>query len=342
MDDSELPAWMRRKKPAKTSAPGSSTTKRGVSSGGGGGGVSSSAPSASRRPRDFQSAFGTSEDADRASRARDVDAIHRRTQDALRSALRTARETEDIGLATHEELARQRGVIERSHDKVRDIDHMNKTSSWLLRGMSGFTGRIRNMFSKPPSPPPKSTTTRRASAVAASAPRSTSSAQRRRRRASTGVVTSSSASSSSSAAAASRGGAGAPPNWAVEGARREAAEAAGRGGRRGGGGGEEARAALFARADGGSGSGGIDGSGSAVDAARRNGGGLALHEAHKEVESELLDELETSIDRLMHVARATGEELDDHNRMLEALGEDVDRVNDDMRKNRNKARRLCD
>lgn len=43
--------------------------------------------------------------------------------------------------------------MERTHDKVKDVQHMNETSKWLLRGMSSWTGRIRNMFSKPPEHP---------------------------------------------------------------------------------------------------------------------------------------------------------------------------------------------
>ena len=44
-------------------------------------------------------------------------------------------------------------TMERTHDKVKDVQHMNETSKWLLRGMSSWTGRIRNMFSKPPEHP---------------------------------------------------------------------------------------------------------------------------------------------------------------------------------------------
>lgn len=58
-----------------------------------------------------------------------------------------------MGQATMEELARQRETMERTHKKVKDVQHMNETSKWLLRGMSSFTGRIRNMFSKPPAHP---------------------------------------------------------------------------------------------------------------------------------------------------------------------------------------------
>ena len=105
-----------------------------------------------------------------------------RVDAALRGALASAGEADAIGRATLEELSRQREVIDAASAKARygwaragcarrvarggrkraprcehasrgaqvaAVNELASTSAWLLRGMSGFSGRIANLLSRP-------------------------------------------------------------------------------------------------------------------------------------------------------------------------------------------------
>lgn len=81
------------------------------------------------------------------------EAIERENLERLHNALRVARETEQVGAETCLELQNQTEQIYRIAEKTQNINHNLQQSKRVVRGMSGFIGRVKNWFSKPPKEP---------------------------------------------------------------------------------------------------------------------------------------------------------------------------------------------
>lgn len=81
------------------------------------------------------------------------EAIERENLERLHNALRVARETEQVGAETCLELQNQTEQIHRIAEKTQNINHNLQQSKRVVRGMSGFMGRVKNWFSKPPKEP---------------------------------------------------------------------------------------------------------------------------------------------------------------------------------------------
>lgn len=72
-----------------------------------------------------------------------------RNKESLETALRVTKETEEIAASTCLELKKQGEVIDRIEDKSYQIaDNIDK-SERIVKGMSGFFGRVKNFFTKP-------------------------------------------------------------------------------------------------------------------------------------------------------------------------------------------------
>ena len=81
------------------------------------------------------------------------EAIERENLERLHNALRVARETDQVGAETCLELQNQTEQIYRIAEKTQNINHNLQQSKRVVRGMSGFMGRVKNWFSKPPKEP---------------------------------------------------------------------------------------------------------------------------------------------------------------------------------------------
>lgn len=74
--------------------------------------------------------------------------IDQENHDRLQNTLKIVRETEQIGADTCQELHSQTEQIHRIAGKTQDINQNLKQSKRTVRGMSGFTGRVKNWFTK--------------------------------------------------------------------------------------------------------------------------------------------------------------------------------------------------
>lgn len=74
--------------------------------------------------------------------------LERKNKETLDNILRVARETEEIGAATCGELHAQGEQLDRLHDKEHQVAYNIKQSERIVRGMSGFLGKVKNWFSK--------------------------------------------------------------------------------------------------------------------------------------------------------------------------------------------------
>lgn len=79
--------------------------------------------------------------------------IEQENRERLQNTLRIARETEKIGAETCQELHSQTEQIHRIAEKTQNINHNLNQSKRIVRGMSGFMGRVKNWFSKAPKEP---------------------------------------------------------------------------------------------------------------------------------------------------------------------------------------------
>jgi hypothetical protein len=80
----------------------------------------------------------------------EAQSLHQKNLESLESSLRSAREASQVGEATNVTLTTQEEQLRRIHDKTLDIDHNIKKSKGLVKGMSGFFGRVKGWFRSKP------------------------------------------------------------------------------------------------------------------------------------------------------------------------------------------------
>lgn len=70
--------------------------------------------------------------------------LERQNKETLDRILSVAHQTEEIGAATCGELHAQGEQLDKIHDKEYQVAYNIKQSERIVRGMSGFLGKIKN------------------------------------------------------------------------------------------------------------------------------------------------------------------------------------------------------